>query len=122
MQSRKQLWAVPCRQPRGLSKSVNPFGVTANGAPIDDYNFRPTAATISYTLAFEQEQARVYAGMSAAEYDALPGTPMWIDPEKGGRSKCHVLVLYRMSQYIPAVGQDAQARKLEADAKRRGRH
>lgn len=100
-------------------KSPIPFGVTANGSPIDDYHFRPAAATITYTLAFEEEQARVYAGLGITEYDALPGTPMWIDPDVGGRSKCHILILYRMQQYIPAVAQDAQNAKMERDAKRR---
>lgn len=92
--------------------------MTANGSPIDDYALKPTAATITYTMAFEQEQARIWAGMSYEAYDALPGTPMWLDPLKGGRSKCHIIMVYRMQQYIPAVAQDAQVRQQEIDARR----
>jgi hypothetical protein len=96
--------------------------VKSNGQPITEYSFRPAAASITYTLAFEEEQARIAAGMSITEYDQLPGTPMWTDPVQGGRSKCHIVMLYRMAQYIPAVAQDASARKMEQDARRPGRH
>lgn len=92
--------------------------MTAQGRPIQDYSFRPAAATITYTLAYEEEQARIAAGMSITDYDALPGSPMWINPETGGRSKCHIILLYRMAQYIPAVANDAQARKAEQDMRR----
>lgn len=66
------------------------------------------------------EQARIYAGLSMAEWDALPGVPEWIDPERHARSKSHILVLYRMSNAIPAAANDAQAREAERKAKHRG--
>lgn len=97
---------------------LNPFGVKVNGSPIGDYNFRPSVATITYTLAYEQEQSRIYAGMSTVEYDALPGTPQWINPETGGRSKCDILILYRMSNAIPAAASDAAAKEMERNAHR----
>lgn len=53
------------------------------------------------------------------EYDALPGTSMWIDPARHRMSKSHVIILYRNSNLIPAVAQDAAAAKMERDAKRR---
>lgn len=92
-----------------------------NGGAIDSYTFRPSAAAIAYSAAYEQEQARIYAGMSMAEYDSLPGTPEWCVGDE--RSKSHILMLYRMSNTIPAVASDAQARKAEHDmkAKRKGR-
>lgn len=96
--------------------------MTVNGLPIDDYVFRPAAASIHFTLAYEQEQARIYAGLSSEEYNDLPGVPMWINPERPTLSKSHVLVLYRMSNRISAAAQDAQARKMERDARRPGRH
>ena len=92
-----------------------------NGSPADHYQFRPAAASITYALAFECEQARIYAGMSIAEWDALPGTRQWIPPS-GGRSKCDLLILYRMSQFIPAAANDAQGREMERKAKLKGRH
>ena len=84
-----------------------------------DYAFRPAAATITYTMTFEEEQTRLYAGLSIMEWDALPGTQQWIDPEQGGRSKCDLIMLYRMNNWIPAAAQDASARQMERDAKRR---
>lgn len=94
--------------------------MTANGNPIGDYSFRPSAATITYTLAYEEECARIYAGMTPAEYDNLAGTPQWVNADAGqSRSKCHIIVLYRMSNTIPAVAQDASAREMERNASRR---
>lgn len=68
-------------------------------------------------MAFEEEQARIAAGLSVAEYETLPGTPIWCLP--GQRSKCHVLIWYRMSLRIPNVAQDAAVRKAERDSKMR---
>lgn len=90
----------------------------ADGSPITDYNFRPSVTTITYTLAYEEQQARIYAGMSINEYEALPGTPMWIKPNIGGYSKSHIVVLYRLSNTIPAVAQDASAREMERKVRR----
>jgi hypothetical protein len=70
---------------------------------------------VQYSSIYEQEQSRIYAGMSVAEYDALPGTPDWaVD---GQRTKAHILVLYRMSNAIPAAISDAQARESERKSK-----
>lgn len=92
--------------------------MTANGDPIGDYSFRPSLATITYTLAYEEEQARIYAGMSTTEYDGLSGIPVWINPKTSGRSKCHIIVLFRMSNAIPAVAQDAVSRDMERQSYR----
>jgi len=59
--------------------------------------------------------------MSPSEWDELPGTPQWIDPETGGRSKSHIVILFRMSNLIPSAAQDAQAREMERKAKQKGR-
>lgn len=98
-----------------------PFGVKVNGAPADDYNFKPAAASITYTLEYECEAARVFAGIPIAEWNTMPGTRQWIPPT-GGRCKCDILMLYRMSNLIPAASQDAQSRETERLSKqRRGR-
>lgn len=93
--------------------------MTVNGTPIGDYNYRPAAATITYKAAYELEQARIYGEIPIQEWDEMPGNPEWINPLKGGRSKAHILMLYRMSNSVPAAASDAQARKSEQDAKRR---
>lgn len=90
-----------------------PFRVQINGTAPTDYAFRPMAASITYTMAFEEEQARLHAGISISEWDNLPGTRTWLDPEVGGRSKCDLIMLYRMSNWIPAAAQDASARDME---------
>jgi hypothetical protein len=77
-------------------------------------------ASVTYAESYELEQARVYAGISIAEFDALPGTPEWM--QSGERSKAHILVLYRMSNAIPAAVSDAQSREMERKSKRGGRY
>ncbi len=63
-------------------------------------------------MAYELEQSRLYAGLTAAEFDALPGAPEWCTEATGWRSKCHILLLYRMSNVIPAVVNDAAAKAM----------
>lgn len=92
-----------------------------NGAPALDYHLKPAPIQVTYGQAYENEQARLYAGLSIAEWDKMPGTQQWIDPEVGGRSKAEMLILYRMSLQIPAAMNDAQAREMERNANRRGR-
>lgn len=91
--------------------------MTVNGSPIDDYSFRPPAAVIAYTQEYEWEQARIWAGISIPEWDAMPGSRAWIDANKGGRSKSDILILFRMQNLIPAAASDAQARQSEREAK-----
>ena len=98
-----------------MSRQI-PFGVKVNGSPADSYNFRPSAATITYTLEYECEMARVYAGIPITEWDAMVGTRQWIPPT-GGRCKSDMLMLYRMSTFIPAASNDAQAREVERKSK-----
>jgi len=73
---------------------------------------------ITYNDNYELEQARIYAGLSMNEFDALPGSPDWI--VDGERSKTHILVLYRMHNAIQASVSDAQVRDSEQKARRRG--
>lgn len=75
---------------------------------------------VTYGASYEYEQARIYAGLSIAEWDMMPGTRQWIDPEIGGRCKCDILILYRMSLFIPAAMSDAQAREMERKSRMRG--
>lgn len=80
---------------------------------------KPAPATITYTLEFEEAQARAAAGLSYDEYQALPGTPLWIDENNPVWSKSHYLIWYRKSQQIPAVASDAQVRAAERKRKPR---
>lgn len=95
--------------------------MTANGSPIEDYSYRPAVASITYTIAYELEQARLFAGITAGEFDVMPGVPEWCTDATGWRSKCHILILYRMSNSIPAVAQDASNRETERQSKMRHR-
>lgn len=52
------------------------------------------------------------------EFDAMPASPEWAVEDE--RTKAHILVLYRMSNAIPAAVGDAQARESERKMKRRG--
>lgn len=90
-----------------------------DGNPIDEYHYRPQVASITYTINYELEQARLFAGLTAAEFDATPGSPEWCTEVTGWRSKCHILMLYRMSNAIPAVANDAAAKDMERQSKSR---
>lgn len=98
------------------------FGVKANGEPIDQYTLTPGPVKITYSLAFEEEQARISEGLSFEDYEVLPGTPRWILEDGPQRSKCHVLMRYRISLQIPAVSNEAQEQERKRQsALRRGR-
>lgn len=65
---------------------------------------------IRYTLQFELQQARIAEGLTAKEFEALPGTPAWCTAENP-YSKSHALMRYRLGERIPAVAQDANRRE-----------
>lgn len=95
------------------------FAVTINGSPLNDYQFRPSSSSITYTLGFEMRQAAAASGMTFPEFLALPGDPIWTNDENPV-SKADVLIWYRLSQRIPAVQQDIQSREIELKSRRRG--
>lgn len=73
---------------------------------------KPPTVKIRTSLQYEQQQARIAAGLSLAEYAALPGSRRWIDPDSPvALSKCCVIMLYRINNQIGAVQEDARARK-----------
>lgn len=57
-------------------------------------------------------QAAAASGMSFQDFLDLPGDPAWTTAQQLV-SKCDVLLWYRMSQKIPAVAQDVQAREAK---------
>lgn len=69
-------------------------------------------------MEYECEAARIFANISISEWESLPGTRMWVT--NGGRSKCDIVILYRMSNFIPNAAQDAQIREMERKANRKG--
>lgn len=84
--------------------------MTVNGSPIQNYPLPKSNVAIFYSLEFEAQQARLFAGMSVMEYEALPGDPTWCD-ETQPMSKADVIVLYRMSNLISAVQTHAAAKR-----------
>lgn len=62
-------------------------------------------------MAFEEESARIAAGLTREEYDALPGTPDWVDPNSPSRSQCDIVAHFRLDNLLRAVMDDASARK-----------
>jgi hypothetical protein len=72
---------------------------------------------VAYAFEYECECARIYAGISIAEWDAMPGTRQWL---VSGRCKCDLVILYRMSNFIPSAVQDAQGREIERKQRTRG--
>ena len=94
------------------------FDVQTNGAPIRGYVYQKAPVTVTYSLQFEQSEARAEAGLSIEEYAALPGNPCWVDPENPTVTKAEIIMWYRMHRAIPAVANDAQARAMQ---QKRGR-
>lgn len=77
---------------------------------IKRYPLPNSPLTIDYTLDFEEQQARVFAGLGLEEYMRLPGAPRWRGNEHM-LSKSEVLVLYRMNRRIDAVIEDVRIKK-----------
>lgn len=76
-----------------------------DSAPIAQY--RPPkkgkqrrAPKLTYSLEFEEREAAAAAGMSYAEFLALPGIDDWIDPDHPTDSKASVIVWYRNHQLV----------------------
>lgn len=87
------------------------FGVKVDGVSVFEYRFSsPTGSRVASSLRFEELNARVAAGMTQAEYDALPGSPRWA---AGGMSKADVLIWHRANEYLKAVADDKAARKAK---------
>ena len=84
-----------------------------NGQPIEGYHFEKSGATITYTLEYEMMEARVAAGIDAQEWDKMPGTPQWVNPDDPTTNKCEIIMWWRASQRIPAVSTDISNRALK---------
>jgi hypothetical protein len=82
----------------------------ANGQEIEEYRLDKPPIAIVHAGAFEEIEARTMAGLSQAEYDALPGTPEWITDSGPSISKSHVVAFARMKRRIEAVYYHAQAK------------
>jgi hypothetical protein len=83
----------------------------AGGYDIRQYHLDAPAVRVSYSLAFEEMEARVAAGLSAEQYDALPGSPLWVDPANPTQSKCEIVAWYRLSRLIPVIQSEAEMKK-----------
>ncbi|MCI0347917.1 MAG: hypothetical protein L0Z53_00695 [Acidobacteriales bacterium] len=88
--------------------------MTTNGAPIRSYVYQQKApVTVTYTLQFEQAEARAEAGLSIEEYAQLPGNPCWVDCDNPTVTKAEIIMWFRIHRAIPAVVGDAQAREMQ---------
>ena len=82
------------------------------GNDLDTYRFERPPIDITYSLAFQEQEARIAAGISGEDWLKMPGTPQWCTLETG-YSKSHILIWHRMSLKIPAAQQDAAMQKLK---------
>lgn len=83
----------------------------SNGYPIEEYRLESPPVNIIHRGVYEEQEARVKAGLSVAEYDGLPGDPCWITEHTPQLSKAHVIAYARMSAHIQAVFAEAERRK-----------
>jgi len=58
-----------------------------------------------------EEEARRWAGFSAEEYNALPGTMRWVDPERDVTCKALVIARYQMHLLTEAAIQDSMTKR-----------
>lgn len=85
------------------------FQVTVNKIDIHQYVLPHDPVVIDFDLALEEHQARIFMGLSIAEYNDMPGVPGYCD-ENQPVSKCHVLAMYRLTRLIGAVRDDVNAK------------
>lgn len=81
-----------------------------NGNPISSYHLPKTAITISFDALFEEQEARVYSGLSVAEYDKLAGDPQYATEDQPV-SKAQIIALYRLHKIINAIVANEQSKK-----------
>ncbi len=84
--------------------------MTINKMDIMKYPLPKAKATINYSLDFEEQEARIFAGLSLKEYDELPGVPEWCTEDQP-LSKSEILVLYRLHNQMNAVRDDLSTKK-----------
>lgn len=97
-------------QRKDCNRQLRTFQVSADFADIEFYSLERGPVQIAYNLAFEFIEAWVCAGMTLSEFEAMPGTPMWLRLDQT-LSKCHLLVWYRKHNRIKAVSDSANIRK-----------
>lgn len=86
------------------------FRATINQNDIMRYPLKKAPATITYSIDFEEHEARIHAGLSLKEYNDLPGDPAWCT-EQFPVSKAEILVSFRLHYQILAVQDDIAAKK-----------
>lgn len=87
--------------------------MTANSQDIREYLLEKAPVNVTYSMAFEEQEARVLMGLTLAEYHALPGVPEWVDPDNPTLSKADVVAFYRLHSRIGVVQEDAAAKKAK---------
>lgn len=85
----------------------------AGEIPLQQFPMQRAPINITYSLQFEEIEARTAMGLSMVEYEALPGSPVWIPVDNPSLSKADVIAWYRLSRLIPAVAQEAAAKKAK---------
>lgn len=83
-----------------------------NGYSIEEYPLPRSSLRIRTTSAFDQEEARIAAGLSRSEFEELPGDPEWImDDAPISLSKADVLVAAYYRRLLEVVQSVEATRK-----------
>lgn len=67
-------------------------------------------------LIVEEENARIFCGLSIEQYENLIGTYYWSDEENAigiYENKCDVLVFYRSQKLVEAIINDLNAKDIK---------
>ena len=83
------------------------FKAIVNNNDAKRYRFkRRSKGSIASSASLEQEMARVWAGLSLAEFDDLPGNPEWVNYHNPKRSKASIVAAYRMANLLDSIQDD----------------
>lgn len=86
------------------------FKVTVNGSNIRSYPFPKSPIQITMEMEFEEQEARIFAGLTLQEYDQLPGGSRWCDA-KHPMSKSQIVAMYQLHKLINLVRDHVSSKK-----------
>lgn len=82
-----------------------------NGYPVEQYPFPKSNLRVLTTDAYSWEEARIDAGITRAEFEALAGDPVWITPNDPiSLSKSDVVMSFYYRRLLKIV-QEVEAYK-----------
>lgn len=80
--------------------------MTANDLDIRSFATEPNKVDVKWSLPYEMEMARIGGNISISDWNAMPGTPLWLHGA-WSVSKCHILIEHQLSSKLDRVVTEA---------------